>query len=387
MSCSRRRRSGPRVPLLTDGRPRRSRGPRRRLRAGRPSDADVAAMTAANRRLHFALYEASGRPRLVRLVRILWDATDVYRALYYARAGQPGARRGRAPGRPGRAAPPRRRRGRTPARRAPRPRGRARPGGARRRLTGAAALRGCRPGRLSGYPDAVAHNAWRDGRRAWERLEEWAARARSAGTSADGDAALDALDDVGQVRHLLDQAELAAVRLARRDLRSWTEIATRLGVTRQSAWERWRDVDDEGAPSAGHRQEQPPARGAGRVESAGAGPRGARPAPARKGQGPRRHRADVPGGGHGAGLRRADRGRSGPGRPLGGGRRHAGRGRHRPGPRVRRQDPGRRVGPAVARARSRRRGRRAGAAAAHSVAVEPGADAARPARGVGLRTG
>ena len=41
-------------------------------------------MTAANRRLHFALYEASGRPRLVRLVRILWDATDVYRALYYA---------------------------------------------------------------------------------------------------------------------------------------------------------------------------------------------------------------------------------------------------------------------------------------------------------------
>jgi DNA-binding GntR family transcriptional regulator len=45
---------------------------------------DVEAMTDANRRLHFALYEASGRPRLVRLVRILWDATDVYRALYYA---------------------------------------------------------------------------------------------------------------------------------------------------------------------------------------------------------------------------------------------------------------------------------------------------------------
>ncbi len=46
--------------------------------------ADVDAMTAANRRLHFALYEASGRPRLVRLVRILWDATDVYRSVYYA---------------------------------------------------------------------------------------------------------------------------------------------------------------------------------------------------------------------------------------------------------------------------------------------------------------
>ena len=45
---------------------------------------DVDAMTDANRRLHFVLYEASERPRLVRLVRILWDATDVYRALYYA---------------------------------------------------------------------------------------------------------------------------------------------------------------------------------------------------------------------------------------------------------------------------------------------------------------
>jgi hypothetical protein len=98
---------------------------------------------------------------------------------------------------------------------------------------------------VSGYPDAVVHHAWRDGRRAWERLEEWAARRRSSGSSGDGDAALDALDDIGQVRHLLDQAELAAVRLARSNRRSWTEIATRLGVTRQSAWERWRDVDDD----------------------------------------------------------------------------------------------------------------------------------------------
>jgi DNA-binding GntR family transcriptional regulator len=48
---------------------------------------DVEAMTAANRRLHFALYDASDRPRLVRLVRILWDATDVYRSLYYDDAG------------------------------------------------------------------------------------------------------------------------------------------------------------------------------------------------------------------------------------------------------------------------------------------------------------
>jgi DNA-binding GntR family transcriptional regulator len=53
-------------------------------RAGR--DGDVTAMTTANRRLHFALYEAADRPRLVRLVRILWDATDVYRSLYYSDA-------------------------------------------------------------------------------------------------------------------------------------------------------------------------------------------------------------------------------------------------------------------------------------------------------------
>jgi hypothetical protein len=91
----------------------------------------------------------------------------------------------------------------------------------------------------------VVHHGWRDGRRAWERLEDWAARLGSSRAASDGDAALDALDDIGRVRHLLDQAELAAVRVARSNRRSWTEIATRLGVTRQSAWERWRDLDDD----------------------------------------------------------------------------------------------------------------------------------------------
>jgi hypothetical protein len=38
---------------------------------------------------------------------------------------------------------------------------------------------------------------------------------------------------------------------ARRHGKSWAEIATQLGVTRQSAWERWRDLDDDtGAPEA-----------------------------------------------------------------------------------------------------------------------------------------
>ncbi|GGT79447.1 MULTISPECIES: GntR family transcriptional regulator [Streptomyces] len=44
---------------------------------------DVTEMAAANRRFHFALIEASGMPRLVRLIGTLWDATDAYRALYY----------------------------------------------------------------------------------------------------------------------------------------------------------------------------------------------------------------------------------------------------------------------------------------------------------------
>jgi DNA-binding GntR family transcriptional regulator len=44
---------------------------------------DVIAMTAANRRFHFALFDAAGMPRLSRLLRQLWEATDAYRALYF----------------------------------------------------------------------------------------------------------------------------------------------------------------------------------------------------------------------------------------------------------------------------------------------------------------
>lgn len=61
------------------------------------------------------------------------------------------------------------------------------------------------------------------------------------------DDGLASLSDIGVVRRMLDQAELAAVRAARLHGKPWAEIATQLGVTRQSAWERWRDLDD--APS------------------------------------------------------------------------------------------------------------------------------------------
>ncbi|MEU7702210.1 GntR family transcriptional regulator [Streptomyces sp. NPDC039028] len=47
-------------------------------------EGDVPAMAAANRLFHFTLVEASGMPRLVRLIATLWDSTDAYRSLYYA---------------------------------------------------------------------------------------------------------------------------------------------------------------------------------------------------------------------------------------------------------------------------------------------------------------
>jgi DNA-binding GntR family transcriptional regulator len=47
------------------------------------SAADRAAMSVANRRFHMTLLEASGMPHLLRHVRLLWDASDHYRSVYY----------------------------------------------------------------------------------------------------------------------------------------------------------------------------------------------------------------------------------------------------------------------------------------------------------------
>lgn len=47
---------------------------------------EVLAITAANRAFHFAIFELSEMPRLVRLLRQLWDATDVYRSVYFTQA-------------------------------------------------------------------------------------------------------------------------------------------------------------------------------------------------------------------------------------------------------------------------------------------------------------
>jgi DNA-binding GntR family transcriptional regulator len=44
---------------------------------------DVAAELAANRRFHFGILESAGSTHLMRLIRLLWDSTEAYRALYY----------------------------------------------------------------------------------------------------------------------------------------------------------------------------------------------------------------------------------------------------------------------------------------------------------------
>jgi hypothetical protein len=91
-------------------------------------------------------------------------------------------------------------------------------------------------------------DAWEQARQAWRRL------APSNKRASEDDDGLATLSDIGVVRRLLDQAELAAVRTARLHGKSWAEIATHLGVTRQSAWERWRDLD---ASSGGEPQLSP----------------------------------------------------------------------------------------------------------------------------------
>jgi DNA-binding GntR family transcriptional regulator len=44
---------------------------------------DVAGELAANRRFHFAILEAPERPHVMRVIKLLWDSTEAYRALYY----------------------------------------------------------------------------------------------------------------------------------------------------------------------------------------------------------------------------------------------------------------------------------------------------------------
>jgi DNA-binding GntR family transcriptional regulator len=47
------------------------------------SEGDVAAELEANRRFHFALFDAPDQVHTARLIRLLWDSTETYRAMYY----------------------------------------------------------------------------------------------------------------------------------------------------------------------------------------------------------------------------------------------------------------------------------------------------------------
>jgi DNA-binding GntR family transcriptional regulator len=49
---------------------------------------DVAAELAANRRFHFAILESPDQPHALRLIRLLWDSTEAYRAMYYNSAAE-----------------------------------------------------------------------------------------------------------------------------------------------------------------------------------------------------------------------------------------------------------------------------------------------------------
>lgn len=45
---------------------------------------DIVAMTAANRRFHFLLFDAAEMPRLSNFIRMLWESTDPYRSVYFS---------------------------------------------------------------------------------------------------------------------------------------------------------------------------------------------------------------------------------------------------------------------------------------------------------------
>jgi DNA-binding GntR family transcriptional regulator len=70
------------LPLMTGADVERLEEAERDIRQAAASTA-VFAMAQANRRFHFALIAACGMPRLVRIIEVLWDTTDVYRSVYF----------------------------------------------------------------------------------------------------------------------------------------------------------------------------------------------------------------------------------------------------------------------------------------------------------------
>jgi DNA-binding GntR family transcriptional regulator len=70
------------LPLMTEEDVDRMHEAEQDIRAA-AARADVVEMARANRRFHFSLVGACGMPRLVRIIEVLWDATEVYRSIYF----------------------------------------------------------------------------------------------------------------------------------------------------------------------------------------------------------------------------------------------------------------------------------------------------------------
>lgn len=52
------------------------------------STGDVVAAGEANRRFHFAILDSPDQSHTMRLIRLLWDSTEPYRALYFSASGE-----------------------------------------------------------------------------------------------------------------------------------------------------------------------------------------------------------------------------------------------------------------------------------------------------------
>lgn len=97
--------------------------------------------------------------------------------------------------------------------------------------------------RLQGHPDSMArysggtttHRALTGPRRTGSSLSSEEAWKQEV---------LLTLTSIQEIRQKCDRTELRTVREARKAGLSWTEIAIALGVTRQSAWERWHELDE-----------------------------------------------------------------------------------------------------------------------------------------------
>ena len=58
------------------------------------------------------------------------------------------------------------------------------------------------------------------------------------------------LQCVHEISDKLNRNEYSTVKIARSLGLSWTEIATSLGVSRETAWERWHEIDEGQASAA-----------------------------------------------------------------------------------------------------------------------------------------